>query len=141
MKILLSFFALSLLITTSHAGTQPPEYWYDVKDGFYYGYEAVESPKLVMARYLGERKGISAAIVKEDQEATVYFCKPNCKHIKVLQFWQRELIEETMLKMVDGSIAWEIFQDIWNGKLERYQRESDGKYLWADKSGPQWTDQ
>jgi hypothetical protein len=128
-------------------------HYYEVKDGTDYGYETVLSENarsagqaaspMMMFSYAGERNGKHQVHTLNDRVWTAFECSNPCELLKILSFvdldGMREQVTVERMKFTQGTIAYGVLTDAFNGRLEQYVRISNKKETqpWIDeKQGP-----
>lgn len=122
-----------------------PDHWYSMNDGMQYGYEMGISddarragqvaPSLIMAYYAGHKDNRYQAHMIDGLSVSSVECESPCKYLKVMTFYDNDLINVEHVVAAYGSIGYMIMQDAMHGKLRQYGRGIDGKRytVWADE--------
>lgn len=113
------------------------EHQYSVEDGGEYGYErgvsqndqesGTAANSLLMFRYAGQHDGKYQAYHKDGSVVIAMECGNPCDFIKVMTFYDGELIKKEMLRATGGMIGWSVMADAINGFLKPYVAGKQGK--------------
>lgn len=130
--------------------TQETDHYYSMKDGYLYGYEQAVSQNdneqgkaantLLMFRYSGFKDGIYQVYTKDDvlDVITVMECKNPCDFLKItihVKLLDKPKVQH--MRMTPDTIAWAVFNDAMNGKLDEVVLEKNGEKnsMWISENG------
>lgn len=127
-----------------------PDHHYSIKDGYQYGYEQAISQNdtdagklantLLMFRYSGMKNGKYQVYNTDDtlDVLSVLECEKPCEFVKIsthVSVLDQPKVEH--MRLAPGTIAWSVFTDAMNGKLEPVVLEKNGKKsnIWITEKG------